>query len=170
VAVAVTLTPEAFAALLGAGIGAIGAWSLALLTQIVRDSRAARRERKIAALLVLTEITRSAAALGALRGAGVVLPPLPVPPQTIWEANGRALLYGASVERAGTIERAYSSVGEVGSLLADPGRDFTEGSDAALVDQALEEVFRAMRLVIQLAGLPAAEADRRIALMCDHLR
>jgi hypothetical protein len=158
---AVTLTPEAFSALLGAGVGVVGAWGLGAVT----GWRAARRDRKIAALLVLTEIGRNLSALGALRSVGAALPPLREPRQTIWEANGRALLYGADLRRAGIIERAYSTVGEIGTLVDDPGRDFTTGDDAALADRALEEVFAALREVSRLAGLPRAEAERRIEAM-----
>lgn len=162
---AVTLTPEAFSALLGAAVGVVGGWGLSVVTDAVRNWRSALRDRRIAAILILTEVGRNLSSLGALRATGAVLPPLLERRQTIWEANGRALLYGADLRRAGVIERAYSTVGEIGTLVDDAGRDFTTGDDAAVVDRALEEVFAAFREVSALAGLSTAEADRRIEAM-----
>jgi hypothetical protein len=156
--VAVTLSSGALAALLGAAVGSLGSWGLAWVTDIFR----ARRERRVAALLVLTELTSIGAALSALRRLGVATPPLPKFSRPLWEANGTALLYRADLIRAGRIARAYSAAADIAAICEEPGRDFTQGSDADLADTVHEEVLGALREVMRLAGLPKEEVDHRM--------
>jgi len=159
VVIAFTLAPEATAALIGAAVGSVGSWGLAWTTDVAR----ARRDRKTAALLIATELTVMGAAISALRATNTVSPPLPDLRRPLWEAHGKALLYGADLSRAGVLERAYSASADVAAISAEPDRDFTDGFAAKMADTAVEEVIKALRVVLLLAGLPAREVARRTA-------
>jgi hypothetical protein len=85
--IAVALSSEALAALIGAAVGSVGSWGLA----VVRDWSQARRDRRVAAMLVLTELSAIGAATSALRRLGVVSPPFPQLARPMWESYGSAL-------------------------------------------------------------------------------
>lgn len=160
--VADLLTAEATAALLGAAIGVLGGWGLGLITDVFR----ARRDRRVAALLIATELVPIASALSTLRVTGLPMPPLPGIARPLWEAHGKALLYGGDLGRAGVLNRAYSTASEIAVFAQEPsGRDFTTGSDAKLVDDAFEEALAALTEVLTLARLPNAEIENRIGAM-----
>jgi hypothetical protein len=156
----VSLSPEATAALLGAAVGVLGSWGLAALTSML----AARRERRVAALLITTELTTVVAALSMLRAYGIVTHPFPSAWQSLWQQHGKALLYGADLGQAGTFATAYSRVGDVAALCSNArGHDFTTGTDAEIADGAFDEALRALDAATRLSGqLTKAEREKRI--------
>jgi hypothetical protein len=155
--VAFALSPEAWAVLIGAG----GGWLLGFFSDLGREELRARRARKVAALLIYSELTTNLAAVSALRKYGVWSTERIH--REAWEAQGAALLYGANLDRAGRLSQAYSSLEDVAFIATEEGRDFTQGEDAEFLDSTLVAlIYDGMREVGPLSGLPREEVERRV--------
>jgi hypothetical protein len=153
-----SLSPEAFAAL----IGAAGGWVLGFLSEFVWETVRSRRARRVAALLVYAELTINLAAVSALRKFGL-LDEHSIK-RSAWEAQAPALLYGADLNRAGRITQAYSTLEDIAWLARDGGRDFTTGEDADFLDGLIPLLYAAMDVIGPLAGVSQTELDRRAAM------
>jgi hypothetical protein len=83
----------------------------------------------------------------------------------MWESYGAALLYGGDLIRTGAIARGYEVAADLGAICTEPDRNFTQGEDAQLLDRMHEEILRAVREVMGLAGLDELEIERRMQML-----
>lgn len=136
-------------------------WVLGFSSDFLREHVAAKRARKTAALLIYAELTSNLAVVGALRKFGVWSTDRIH--RSAWEAQAPALLYGADMNIVGHLVQAYNALEDVGFLVNEGGRDFTQGHDAEFLDDSLIPlIFAGMREVGPRAGVTAAAIAERI--------
>ena len=83
-------------------------WLLAQADDHRREESRARRARKVAALLIYSELTSNIALVSALRRYGVWSSEERIH-RTAWETQGASFLHGGNLDRAGHLTHAYNS-------------------------------------------------------------
>jgi hypothetical protein len=73
-------------------------------------------------------------------------------------------MHGWDLERVGIIATAYSTAADIAAICQEPGRDFTQGEEAATVDHAQTQTLDALREVLRLTGLDEKEIARRMEI------
>jgi hypothetical protein len=146
----------------GVLIGIVLGWLLAQAGDYWREELRARRARKVAALLIYSELTSNIATVSALRRLGVWTTKRLH--RGAWETQGAAFLHRGNLDRAGRLTQAYNSLEDVGFLASEKDRDFTTGGDAEFLDTTLFPLmFGGMREVGPVAGISSNEIENRIS-------
>jgi hypothetical protein len=146
----------------GVLIGIVLGWLLYQAGDYLREELRARRARKVAALLIYSELTSNIAAVSALRRVGVWSTDRIH--RRAWETQGAAFLHRGDLDRVGHLTQAYNSLEDVGFLASEKDRDFRIGGDAEFLDTTLFPLmFGGMREVGPVADVSSEEIEDRIS-------
>lgn len=147
----------------GVLLGIVIGWLLAQAGDYWREQLRATRARKVAALLIYSELTSNIAIVSALRKYGVWSSEERIH-RTAWETQAASFLHGGNLDRAGHLTQAYNSLEDTAFLATEQGRDFTTGGDAEFLDATLFPLmYVGLREVGPFAGVSETDTEDRIA-------